>query len=173
MLAFKLFKLTEFLSKYGNYILIAILALVALFLFPNINSIAEKFGLETRASLKGQVEAHKIINQQTTEANKNLNAEISKEKESGVATTNTITDKIERDLKLSSDLSNIKQKRNDVIRKVINKPKTKIDKTTVDIQPKITLDTDNTYTQDEVQEVSNANITAIWETFERVERIQV
>lgn len=174
MLAFRLFKLTEFFRKYSSYFFMFILALVMLSIFSNMDSITEKFGLETRASLKGQVEAHKIINQQTTEANKNLNIELSKEKESNTSTGTVISNKIDRDLKLSNDITNIKQKRDTVISKVMNKPKVnKVDKTVSEKQPNLTIDTNNTYTQEEVQEVSNANITAIWETFEKVERIHV
>lgn len=164
MLAFNLLKIGNFFKKYAFYIYIFIFAILALFIFSNINAISEKFGLETRATLKGQVEAHKVINQQTTEANKNLNIELSKEKESNISTTTIIENKVTRDLTLSKDITDIKQKRDEVVSKVINKPN-------VEQRNESTPDSSSKYTPEEIQSVSLANITSIWDTYERVERV--
>ena len=166
MIAFGYLKLTQFFSKY-IYVIVGIVALLLLaVVVPNASSIAERLGFETRASLKAQLAKEEVKADTALQANTNLVQEIEKEKKSTELTL-AITDTLSA-TKTSTvtKITKIKTTRDKV---VTSATKTNIDDS---IQPStITLPTNNHYTPEVVQQVSVANIDALWSAYEQVKGV--
>ena len=163
MIAFGYLKLAQFFSKY----IYVILGIVVLFLLaivvPNASSIAERLGFETRASLKAKLAKEEVKADTALQANTNLVQEIEKEKKSTELTL-AISDKLSTTkASTATKVTTIKAKRDKV---VASATKTNIEDTS---QPStITLPTNNHYTPEMVQQVSGANIDALWSTYEEI-----
>ena len=166
MIAFGYLKLTQFFSKY-IYVIVGIVALLLLaVVVPNASSIAERLGFETRASLKAQLAKEEVKADTALQANTNLVQEIEKEKKSTELTL-AITDTLSATKTSTvSKITKIKTTRDKV---VTSATKTNIDDS---IQPStITLPTNNHYTPEAVEQVSTANIDALWSAYEQLKGV--
>ena len=168
MLAYSLIKFKAYLSKYMIYIIIAMAAMIGLVLISNMDNISEKLGFETKATLKTQVVSQKAVIAQAVQTNKDLVKELDNEKESTVASVDVLTGKYFQDIKLDEDMDEIRAEKAKVISKVM---KTKLKPSFKSTEkPLESISFDNSeYTSSEVNEVSKANIEAIWKAFEKVE----
>jgi hypothetical protein len=80
MLALNFLKLSSFINKY-LYIIVGIIALIILaIVLPNAASIGEKFGLETRATLKADLAKEEVKTTIAVKANETLVDQIEKDK---------------------------------------------------------------------------------------------
>ena len=166
MIAFGYLKIAQFFSKY-IYVIVGIIALLLLaVVLPNASSIAERLGFETRASLKAQLAKEEVKADTALQANTNLVQEIEKEKKSTELTL-AITDTLSATKTSTvSKITKIKTTRDKV---VASATKTNIDDS---IQPStITLPTNNHYTPEAVEQVSTANIDALWSAYEQVKGV--
>ena len=166
MLAFGYLKIAQFFSKY-IYVIVGIIALLLLaVVLPNASSIAERLGFETRASLKAQLAKEEVKADTALQANTNLVQEIEKEKKSTELTL-AITDTLSATKTSTvSKITKIKTTRDKV---VTSATKTNIDDST---QPStITLPTNNHYTPETVEQVSTANIDALWSAYEQLKGV--
>ena len=166
MIAFGYLKIAQFFSKY-IYVIVGIIALLLLaVVLPNASSIAERLGFETRASLKAQLAKEEVKADTALQANTNLVQEIEKEKKSTELTL-AITDTLSATKTSTlSKITKIKTTRDKV---VTSATKTNIDDS---IQPStITLPTNNHYTPEAVEQVSTANIDALWSTYEQLKGV--
>ena len=166
MIAFGYLKIAQFFSKY-IYVIVGIIALLLLaVVLPNASSIAERLGFETRASLKAQLAKEEVKADTALQANTNLVQEIEKEKKSTELTL-AITDTLSATKTSAvSKITKIKTTRDKV---VTSATKTNIDDS---IQPStITLPTNNHYTPETVEQVSTANIDALWSAYEQVKGV--
>ena len=171
MLAYSVFRIGKFLDEYKFFIILGLLLVLAFFIVPNISAIAEKFGFETRADLKSQVTAAKIVNQQVVAANVNLTKELANEKKASETTLNIVTEKLKTDIKVATTVTNIKAKRDQVIAKVTTN-KVPPNSTTATGTSTVTMQIDHPYTQADIQEISSANIAAIWDAYNSIEGTQ-
>ena len=166
MIAFGYLKIAQFFSTY-IYVIVGIIALLLLaVVLPNASSIAERLGFETRASLKAQLAKEEVKADTALQANTNLVQEIEKEKKSTELTL-AITDTLSATKTTTvSKITKIKTTRDKV---VTSATKTNIDDS---IQPStITLPTNNHYTPEAVEQVSTANIDALWSTYEQLKGV--
>ena len=166
MIAFGYLKIAQFFSKY-IYVIVGIIALLLLaVVLPNASSIAERLGFETRASLKAQLAKEEVKADTALKANTNLVQEIEKEKKSTELTL-AITDTLSATKTSTvSKITKIKTTRDKV---VTSATKTNIDDST---QPStITLPTNNHYTPETVEQVSTANIDALWSAYEQLKGV--
>lgn len=166
MIAFGYLKIAQFFSKY-IYVIVGIIALLLLaVVLPNASSIAERLGFETRASLKAQLAKEEVKADTALQANTNLVQEIEKEKKSTELTL-AITDTLSATKTSTvSKITKIKTTRDKV---VTSATKTNIDDS---IQPStITLPTNNHYTPEAVEQVSTANIDALWSAYEQLKGV--
>lgn len=168
MLAYSLIKFKAYLSKYMVYIIIAIIAMIGLVLISNMDNISEKLGFETKATLKAQVVSQKAVITQAIQTNKDLVKELDNEKESTDATVDVLTGKYFQDTKLDEDMDEIRAEKAKVISKVM-KTKLKPSFKSTEKPLESISDEKTEYTSSEVNEVSKANIEAIWKAFEKVE----
>lgn len=168
MLAYSLIKFKAYLSKYTVYIILAIAAIVGLVVFSNVDNISEKLGFETKATLKAQVVSQKAVIAQAVQTNKDLVKELDNEKESTDATVDVLTGKYFQDMKLDKDMDEIRAEKAKVISKVM-KTKLKPSFKSTEKSLESISDEKTEYTSSEVNEVSKANIEAIWKAFEKVE----
>lgn len=168
MLAYSLIKFKAYLSKYMVYIILAIAAIVGLVVFSNVDNISEKLGFETKATLKAQVVSQKAVIAQAVQTNKDLVKELDNEKESTDATVDVLTGKYFQDMKLDKDMDEIRAEKAKVISKVM-KTKLKPSFKSTERPSESISDEKTEYTSSEVNEVSKANIEAIWKAFEKVE----
>ena len=166
MIAFGYLKIAQFFSKY-IYVIVGIIALLLLaVVLPNASSIAERLGFETRASLKAKLAKEEVKADTALQANTNLVQEIEKEKKSTELTL-AITDTLSATKTSTvSKITKIKTTRDKV---VTSATKTNIDDS---IQPStITLPTNNHYTPEAVEQVSTANIDALWSAYEQLKGV--
>ena len=170
MLAYSLIKFKAYLSKYMIYIIIAMAAMIGLVLISNMDNISEKLGFETKATLKTQVVSQKAVIAQAVQTNKDLVKELDNEKESTVASVDVLTGKYFQDIKLDEDMDEIRAEKAKVISKVM-KTKLKPSFKSTEKPLESISDEKTEYTSSEVNEVSKANIEAIWKAFEKVEVI--
>jgi hypothetical protein len=168
MLAYSLIKFKAYLSKYMVYIIIAVIAMIGLVLISNMDNISEKLGFETKATLKTQVVSQKAVIAQAVQTNKDLVKELDNEKESTDATVDVLTGKYFQDMKLDEDMDEIRAEKAKVISKVM-KTKLKPSFKSTEKPLESISDEKTEYTSSEVNEVSKANIEAIWKAFEKVE----
>lgn len=168
MLAYSLIKFKAYLSKYTVYIILVIAAIVGLVVFSNVDNISEKLGFETKATLKAQVVSQKAVIAQAVQTNKDLVKELDNEKESTDATVDVLTGKYFQDMKLDKDMDEIRAEKTKVISKVM-KTKLKPSFKSTEKPLESISDEKTEYTSSEVNEVSKANIEAIWKAFEKVE----
>lgn len=168
MLAYSLIKFKAYLSKYMIYIIIAVIAMIGLVLISNMDNISEKLGFETKATLKTQVVSQKAVIAQAVQTNKDLVKELDNEKESTDATVDVLTGKYFQDMKLDEDMDEIRAEKAKVISKVM-KTKLKPPFKSTEKPLESISDEKTEYTSSEVNEVSKANIEAIWKAFEKVE----
>ncbi len=163
MLAFSFLKLSTFFNKY-LYIIVGLIALTILaVVLPNASSIAEKFGVETRATLKANLAKEEVKTQTAVKANTELVKEIKEEKASTEVTLKVIEDLSTVKTNTAVKVSEIKVKKAKKIAKVA-----KIDVSETTAASSITVPTNNPYTPEIVQGVATANIDAIWETYEEI-----
>ena len=166
MLALSFLKLSNFFNKY-LYIIVGLIALTILaVVLPNASSIAVKFGVETRATLKANLAKEEIKADTALKANVKLVEEVKEEKASAEVTLTVIDT-------LSTVKANTAVKVNEIkikkAKKIAKVAKTDISETT---EPSsITVPTNNLYTPEIVQGVAIANIDAIWETYEEVKGV--
>ena len=163
MIAFGYLKIAQFFSKY-IYVIVGIIALLLLaIVVPNASSIAERLGFETRASLKAQLAKEEVKADTALQANTNLVQEIEKEKKSTELTL-AITDTLSTvKATNTTKVTQIKAKRDKLVATAV-----KTDIETVNQPSSNTLDTNNHYTPEVVQQVASANIDAIWSAYEQV-----
>ncbi len=163
MLALSFLKLSTFFNKY-LYIIVGLIALTILaVVLPNASSIAEKFGVETRATLKANLAKEEVKTQTAVKANTELVKEIKEEKASTEVTLKVIEDLSTVKTNTAVKVSEIKVKKAKKIAKVA-----KIDVSETTAASSITVPTNNPYTPEIVQGVATANIDAIWETYEEI-----
>lgn len=169
MLAFSLLKATGFFKENLNKILMVIAAIIAVLVLLNISAISERFGIETRATLKAKAVAEKAVSEKAIQANATLLTEIVKEKQSSKAVEEILINKQSKDLKLSKELETIKIEKNKVIDKIkaskVNKPEVSSHKPAIEA----TANIKHTYSQEESREISETNIKAIWAAYDKVE----
>lgn len=168
MLAYSLIKFKAYLSKYMIYIIIAVAAMIGLVLISNMDNISEKLGFETKTTLKAQVVSQKAVIAQAVQINKDLVKELDNEKESTDATVDALTGKYFQDTKLDEDMDEIRAEKAKVISRVM-KTKLKPSFKSTEKPLESISDEKTEYTSSEVNEVSKANIEAIWKAFEKVE----
>lgn len=168
MLAYSLIKFKAYLSKYMVYIIIAVIAMIGLVLISNMDNISEKLGFETKATLKTQVVSQKAVIAQAVQTNKDLVKELDNEKESTDATVDVLTGKYFQDMQLDKDMDEIRAEKAKVISKVM-KTKLKPSFKSTERSLESISDEKTEYTSSEINEVSKANIEAIWKAFEKVE----
>ena len=166
MIAFGYLKIAQFFSKY-IYVIVGIVALLLLaVVVPNASSIAERLGFETRASLKAQLAKEEVKADTALQANTNLVQEIEKEKKSTELTLAITDTRSATKTSTVSKITKIKTTRDKV---VPSATKTNIDDST---QPStITLPTNNHYTPEAVEQVSAANIDALWSAYEQLKGV--
>ena len=166
MIAFGYLKIAQFFSKY-IYVIVGIIALLLLaIVVPNASSIAERLGFETRASLKAQLAKEEVKADTALQANTNLVQEIEKEKKSTELTL-AITDTLSTvKATNTTKVTQIKAKRDKLVATAV-----KTDIETVNQPSSNTLDTNNHYTPEVVQQVASANIDAIWSAYEQVKGV--
>ena len=166
MIAFGYLKIAQFFSKY-IYVIVGIVVLLLLaVVVPNVSSIAERLGFETRASLKAQLAKEEVKADTALQANTNLVQEIEKEKKSTELTL-AITDTLSATkTNTVSKTTKIKTTRDKV---VASATKTNIDDASQ--ASTITLSTNNPYTPEAVAQVSAANIDALWSAYQQIQGV--
>lgn len=168
MLAYSLIKLKAYLSKYMIYIIAVIAAIIGLVVVFNMDNISEKLGFETKSSLKAQVVSQKAAISQVIQSNTQLVKELDKEKESNDITVDVLTGKYFKDMKLATEMKEIRVEKAKIISRVM-KPKVKPSFKSTEKPLESISDEKTEYTSSEINEVSKANIEAIWKAFEKVE----
>ncbi len=166
MLAFSFLKLSTFFNKY-LYIIVGLVALTILaIVLPNASSIVEKFGVETRATLKADLAKEEIKTDIAVKANEQLVEEVKEEKASSEVTLTIIDNLSTVKANTATKVSKIKTTK---IKKIAKIAKTDVTENTT--QSSITVPTNNPYTPEVVQGVAIANIDAIWETYQEVQGV--
>lgn len=142
-----------FTSKSGIFIWI-MLGLLALVIIPNFDQIREKFGFETRASLKADKANLKAVNQQLEDINKNNEA---------VARSNEAMGKIAENVAENTQASNkaVEAK----ITKVRTQHTSAVAKARQKAANQVTGPIPETPPPHVIQAVSEANITALWDAY--------
>lgn len=167
MVALGFLKLSSFFSKYMYYIIAAFVVIAAMFILPNVSAIAEKFGLETRASLKAKTAVQERTIATTIDVNKQVVADLNKEKKSSEIKEDVTVIKLKQDTSITTKIEKIKTDRAVKTAKVI---KLKSDNPQ---KPKVTVFTNNDYSDLDIQTTAEANIDAIWGVYQTVENIGV
>ena len=149
-------------SSISKYFVIAIVALIAMIVLPNIGPISERLGFQTRAVLKEKVAEQKATINVITDANSTLAKSNNVLEKTGVNTEQAVTtlgnSKVDAEVKTTG----IIEKRKENVAKVRAKPKTK-DLTTID--PKLKLAMELSGESLERVEASKVNSLAIWEAY--------
>lgn len=166
MLALSFFKLSSFINKY-LYIIVGIIALIILaIVLPNAASIGEKFGLETRATLKADLAKEEVKTTIAVKANETLVDQIEKDKKVITATVAVVEKLTETKTDISNKISNIKITK---IKKIAAVAKKDVSQNTA--KTSITVPTNNTYTPEMVQDVASVNIDSIWAAYEDIKGV--
>lgn len=166
MLALSFLKLSTFFNKY-LYIIIGIVALVILaIVLPNAASIGEKFGLETRATLKADLAKEEVKTETAIKANETLVDQIEKDKKVLTATVTVVEKLTETKTDITNKISSIKIKK---VKKITAVAKKDVSQNTD--KASITIPTNNPYTPEIAQGVAETNIDSIWAAYEDIKGV--
>jgi|JFJP01.1.fsa_nt_gi hypothetical protein len=164
MSALLYFKAIDFFRKYVIYIIVALLIIASLFIIPNISAISEKFGIETRASLKAKVAEQNKTIELAIDVNKQNTDTIVREKVSSDIVEKVLVNKNKKEIVLSKIITDIKKKRKHTIDKLVKSER-------VDNIVKVSPTGENVvnYTDEQVIKIAETNIDAIWTAYETVQ----
>lgn len=144
---------SKFLGNSLAWIFIGVIVLVlVIIVIPNYSQIMEKFGIETRTSLKLQVEEQKDVIKDVVASNESLQQDINVKEVIQEITDQTLVDQANALEAAHKDVEKIVEKKQTKIRKI---------KKTYKAKPVVTA-------QDEIQEaneISQVQIETIWATY--------
>lgn len=158
MQALAFLKLSEFFSKYLVYILGVLFLLAVLVITPNSSAVLEKFGIETRASLKAKTVEQSLVIEQAVKTNNELMIQLDKENKSSAIIENIVTDSQNANKKLNISVTEIKESKEIKISNTIKKPRVNTP----------VLNSRVLYTPEEIVIISEANIEALQQVYHTV-----
>jgi glutamyl/glutaminyl-tRNA synthetase len=154
-------------SSINGGFLIAIIAVLAMIILPNINSISEKLGFDTKASLREKVVVEKVIADKAIEANKKLaevNAIFEKTNENALQAVSTQNEAKET-ITAKAETIIAKRKNKIHVAKTKIKPTTEIAAKQPEIDPKLKMAVQLSGESLERVEASKTNSLAVWEAY--------